>query len=92
MELADTLVLETRAEIALGVQILLLRQNYLGEKIRDHLGDGSNYGTNLKYLEERDKLGTAGALSLLSQDQSAPLLVLNGDIITDFDSHNSCLP
>lgn len=56
--------------------------NYLGEMIRRHFGDGSTFGARIDYVEETDRLGTAGALSLLSEKPEAPFIVMNADLIT----------
>jgi N-acetyl-alpha-D-muramate 1-phosphate uridylyltransferase len=38
---------------------------FLGEQIRNHVGDGSAFGLKVRYIDEGDKLkGTAGALRL----------------------------
>ena len=57
--------------------------NYKAEKIREYFKDGSQYGVNISYLSEKDRLGTAGALSLLPQDISEPIIVMNGDLLTN---------
>jgi len=59
--------------------------NYLKEQIIDYFEDGSKWGVNINYLIERKALGTAGALNLVPQSLKDPLLVLNGDVITDLD-------
>lgn len=56
--------------------------NYLSEKVKDYLGDGSRWGCEIHYLEEQTKLGTAGALGLLPERPVAPLIVMNGDVLT----------
>ena len=56
--------------------------NYLGEMIRKHFGDGSKWGIDISYLEEKTKLGTAGALSLLPSRPVNPIIVMNGDLLT----------
>lgn len=68
-----------------GIDNLHVSVNYLADKIKSHLGDGAEWGTQISYLEEIDKLGTAGALSLLPADVDHPLLVMNGDIMTNSD-------
>lgn len=68
-----------------GVGRIHVAVNYLGSQIRDHLGDGSALGADICYIEESTRLGTAGALALLDRIPDAPLLVMNGDILTDFD-------
>ena len=56
--------------------------NYLKQQIIDHFGDGSRWGVDIQYLQETQPLGTAGALSLLPKIPEDPLLVLNGDVLT----------
>ncbi|MEK9702697.1 MAG: sugar phosphate nucleotidyltransferase, partial [Deltaproteobacteria bacterium] len=56
--------------------------NYLKQQIIDHFGDGSRWGVDIHYLKETHPLGTAGALSLLPEIPEDPVLVLNGDVLT----------
>jgi NDP-sugar pyrophosphorylase family protein len=63
--------------------------NYLGEVIEDYFGNGRKFGVDIYYLHEKEKLGTAGALSLLPElDHLKPILVMNGDILTNSDFIN----
>ena len=59
---------------------------WLGERLRDALGDGSRYGARLHWSPEEPALETAGgiarALPLLGPE---PFLVVNGDIWCDWD-------
>lgn len=57
--------------------------NYRGKMIREHFQDGSQWGVNITYVEERKRLGTAGPLSLLKEKQKLPFIVMNGDIMTN---------
>jgi dTDP-glucose pyrophosphorylase len=68
-----------------GVRRIFLAINYLGHVIRDHFGDGSRFGARIEYLAEEQPLGTGGALSLLPELPQAPLLVMNGDLVTQAD-------
>ena len=56
--------------------------NYKADIIENYFKDGSEYGVNITYLKEDKELGTAGALTLLPEIPSSPLLVINGDVIT----------
>ena len=56
--------------------------NYKAEAIKAHFGDGNQWGVEIRYLEEDRRLGTAGALRLIPEPRSAPLIVMNGDLIT----------
>ena len=68
-----------------GVRRVFLSVNYMAEAIERHFGDGSGFGCQIEYLREEAPLGTGGALSLLPEASSHPLLVLNGDLLTHFD-------
>ena len=56
--------------------------NYKAEIISDYFGDGSKYGVTITYLTEKMRLGTAGGLSLLPKNIHAPVIVMNGDLLT----------
>jgi dTDP-glucose pyrophosphorylase len=57
--------------------------NYKSHVIQDYFGDGSGFGVNIDYLTEEKRLGTAGALSLLTAEPEAPFFVMNGDLLTN---------
>lgn len=65
-----------------GIFNIYISLNYKAEIIENYFKDGSDYGVKISYLKESKKLGTAGALTLLSEISSRPLLVINGDVIT----------
>ncbi len=50
--------------------------------IKDFFGDGNRLGLNIDYLHEEEPLGTGGALTLLPERPEAPLVVMNGDLLT----------
>jgi dTDP-glucose pyrophosphorylase len=65
------------------VKDIYLAVRYKADAIKEHIGDGSRLGVTLKYLEEKKKLGTAGALSLLPEDKTPKtVLVINADVLT----------
>src|SRR5258708_35441413 len=65
--------------------------NYKGDMFRSHLADGKHLGVEIGYLQEDEKLGTAGALRLLPSRPTAPILVMNGDILTNLDARQLML-
>lgn len=72
---------------AMGVEDVVINLAWLGDRIRERLGDGSEYGLRLHYSDEGEAaLETAGgiakALPLLGD---APFLVINGDVWCDAD-------
>lgn len=68
-----------------GFQEFHLAVNYLGHMIEQYFGDGERFSCNINYIREKEFLGTAGALSLLSGTPKHPLVVTNGDILASVD-------
>jgi dTDP-glucose pyrophosphorylase len=68
-----------------GFSRFFLSVNYKAEMVRRHFGDGTRWDVHIDYLEEREKLGTAGALGLLPERPSEPVIVMNGDVLTDIN-------
>ena len=65
-----------------GVDSVVYCIGYLGEQVRDHLGDGSDRGLSIRYVDEgRELRGTAGALRLAFDEGTLAerFLVLYGD-------------
>ena len=69
---------------AAGLDKFYFAVNYLKQHIIDYFGDGSRWKVDIQYLEETQPLGTAGALGLLPEIPKDPVLVLNGDVLTEF--------
>lgn len=65
-----------------GIRRVNVTTHYRTDKIRRHFGNGEEFGVEMRYVAEEQPLGTAGALTLL-EESSEPLLVVNGDILTD---------
>ncbi len=68
-----------------GITRIFLAINYLGGMIEKHFGDGGRFGVEISYIREEKRMGTAGALSLLPETPVKPVLVMNGDILTQFN-------
>lgn len=68
---------------AQGVTDITLVTGYLAQQIEDAFGAGEAFGVRLAYYREETPLGTAGALYRLPLNED--FLLLNGDLIFDFD-------
>jgi len=77
-------ILETILDnfIECGFQRFYFAINYKADVITRHFGNGSRWGVDIRYLREDQRLGTAGALSLLPESETEPLVVMNGDLLT----------
>lgn len=68
--------------VGYGIRKIYLSINYLGHMIEEHFGDGSSFGCAIKYLREEKPLGTGGSLALLPEIPKHPIIVMNGDQIS----------
>jgi dTDP-glucose pyrophosphorylase len=71
-----------------GFSDFVLSINYLGHMIEEYFGDGKNFGVTINYLREEVPLGTAGSLSLFDSPPESPIVVVNGDSITNVGYSN----
>jgi NDP-sugar pyrophosphorylase family protein len=69
-----------------GIRSVNVATHYKRDVIASHFGDGRSFGVEIRYVEEDQPLGTAGALSLLKTSDD-PFLVINGDVLTQVDFH-----
>ena len=67
-----------------GILEITISIGYLGHIIKEYLGNGERFGVRIRYIDETSPLGTAGALRFSAPDPEL-LLVVNGDILFDFD-------
>ncbi len=84
LSLSGTPILEwiVKAFLREGFHRFLISVNYKADLVKEHLGDGSRLGAEIRYLEESTPLGTAGPLGLIDERPQDPIFVMNGDILT----------
>jgi len=68
-----------------GVDDVIMSCGFLADGVRAVLGDGSQLGISLRFVEEPEPRGTAGALKYAEQYLDERFLMLNGDVLTDLD-------
>ena len=72
--------------VAVGIRNIVLCTGHGGMEVRGHFGDGKKFGAAIQYSEEKESLGTGGALKNgQALIRSNPFLVLNGDTLLDID-------
>jgi len=71
-----------------GFRRFFISVNYMADKVKDYFGDGERWGVSISYLHEDQRLGTAGALSLIEEKTDLPLIVMNSDILTKVNFQN----
>ena len=68
-----------------GVDDVIMSCGFLATSVRNVLGDGSHLGLRLRFVEEPEPRGTAGALKYAEDLLAERFLMLNGDVLTDID-------
>ena len=76
--------------VGFGINRIVLSVGYLGEIIEEHFADGSRFGCEITYLREdpTSPKGTGGPLASLPSlfhELKESILVMNGDLVTQFD-------
>jgi mannose-1-phosphate guanylyltransferase len=67
------------------IREIYVTTGHLGHLIRSYCGNGQQWDLGIRYVEEREPLGTMGALGLLRNELDTTFLVLNGDVVTDLN-------
>ena len=68
-----------------GVTDVVLACSYRVDDVQAALGDGHAMGTRLRYVVEREPLGTGGGVRNAADLVEGTVVVLNGDVLTDAD-------
>ena len=68
-----------------GVTDVILACSYRVDDVRQALGDGAAFGVRLRYVVEREPLGTGGGIRNAADLMRGTVVVLNGDVLTDAD-------
>ena len=66
-----------------GYVNIVMCVNYKSHIIQDYFKDGKEFGVSIEYILEEQRMGTAGALSLLTEKPTEPFFVMNGDLLTN---------
>lgn len=85
LKVGDKPILQVILEnfVKAGFHRFYISTHYMPEMIRNHFGDGSQWGVSIQYIHEDEPLGTGGALGLLPKDEiDLPLFMMNGDLLT----------
>ena len=68
-----------------GFRKILISVNYLSENIISYFKTGKNFGVSIEYIKEEKPLGTLGSLGLFKDIYKKPVLVVNGDTLTNIN-------
>ncbi|MFW9988749.1 MAG: sugar phosphate nucleotidyltransferase [Candidatus Odinarchaeota archaeon] len=69
-----------------GIKDIVLAVSVMDDVLKEYFGDGSKIGVKIYYTDEKNPLGTAGAIKLAeSYLKDDNFFMLNGDVILNFD-------
>lgn len=69
-----------------GVSEFVIIVGHLGDKIKEYFGDGDWLGIQIRYIEEKEPLGSGGALYFLKSIlHTSDFLLIFGDVMIDLD-------
>lgn len=71
--------------IKIGVENIYISVNYLGDQIKAFLIKRNKQNVNIFFIEETEFLGTIGSLSRVENFQNNTILLMNSDLLTNFD-------
>ncbi len=66
-----------------GIKDVTLVVGYREEIIKDHFRNGADFGVNINYVTQKERLGTAHAIGSTRGIVEGSFIILNGDIIVD---------
>ena len=76
---------------AAGIKDLILLVGWKANRVREHFGDGKDYGVKIEYVEQKERLGTAHAIGMVEGRTDGPFLCLYGDVVLTKKSVNGML-
>lgn len=68
-----------------GIDEIIVTVAFMANAIRNHFGDGSEFGVSISYATEETPLGTAGSVRNAMSELDERFLVISGDVLTDID-------
>jgi NDP-sugar pyrophosphorylase family protein len=87
LDVAGRPILEhnVRMLVGAGVTDIAMNLHHRGDVIREHFGDGAQFGARIRYSEEPELRGTAGALVPIIDYFTSTFLIVFGDNLTTCD-------
>ena len=64
-----------------GIKDIYILVGWKANKIKEHYGDGSSMGLRIRYLEQKERKGTAHAIGMAESVMDEPFVCVNGDVV-----------
>ena len=69
-----------------GVEDVFVLSGWMEDRLRERFRDGSAIGIRIRYLEQKERLGTAHAVGMAGGELDEDFLCVNGDIVVTSDT------
>jgi bifunctional UDP-N-acetylglucosamine pyrophosphorylase/glucosamine-1-phosphate N-acetyltransferase len=69
-----------------GIKDLMLLVGWRAQRIREHFGDGKEFGVRIEYVEQKERLGTAHAIGMVREKVDSAFFCLYGDVVLTKES------
>jgi UDP-N-acetylglucosamine diphosphorylase/glucosamine-1-phosphate N-acetyltransferase len=64
-----------------GIEEIVLLVGWKSNRIKEYFGDGSEWGYQITYLEQIERLGTANAIGMSANTMDDDFMCINGDVL-----------
>ena len=64
-----------------GIKDIILLVGWRAQRVREHFGDGKDFGVKIEYVEQKERLGTAHAIGMVKGMVDSAFVCLYGDIV-----------
>lgn len=78
----EHIILQCKENGIINIKLII---GHLGHLIKDYFKDGKRWNLSITYFEEKEPLGTTGALKLLESELPETFWVFYGDVVFDMD-------
>jgi NDP-sugar pyrophosphorylase family protein len=68
-----------------GIKEIILAVGHVSQLFQAFFKNGNDFGVHIDYSIEKDKLGTAGPISLVLDQLPETFLIMNGDLLTNLN-------
>ena len=69
-----------------GIKDIIMLVGWRASRVREHFGDGREFGVKIDYVEQAERLGTAHAIGMIKGMVDAPFLCMYGDVVLTKES------
>jgi bifunctional UDP-N-acetylglucosamine pyrophosphorylase/glucosamine-1-phosphate N-acetyltransferase len=69
-----------------GIKDIILLIGWKAQRVREYFGDGKEFGVRIEYVEQKERLGTAHAVSMIREMVDSSFFCLYGDVVLTKDN------